>query len=156
MLSGRVIRLQGCKPIRLGPGRHRIESRPGLSGAVLGTSLVPLGEKPPRGANSRPSGEVEVVDRSPTRLDLHVDAPKDALLVGGMPYHSGWEADSDNLRRYPVPLDTFSAWTVDAPTRSPVTLGFKPQRAYELAMAMSIAVAVWCLWRATRRRRGPP
>jgi hypothetical protein len=156
VLSGRLLRLRGCQPIRLGPGRHRIESLPGLSGAVLGTSLVPLGEEPPRGPSSTPGGEVEVVDRSPTRLDLEVDAPKDALLVGGMPYHRGWEADGGELSRYPVPLDTFSAWTVDSPTRARVSLSFTPQRTYELAMALSIAVAVWCLWRATRRRRGPP
>jgi hypothetical protein len=155
VLSGRVIRLQGCRPIRLGPGRHRIESLSGLSGAVLGTSLVPLGEKLPRGESSRPTGEVKVVDRSPTRLDLRVEAPKDALLLGSMPYHRGWEADGDNLRPYPIPLDTFSAWTVDAPTTASVTLSFKPQRTYELAMALSIAVAIWCLWRATRRRRSP-
>jgi hypothetical protein len=72
-----------------------------------------------------------------------------------MPDHRGWEADGGELSRYPVPLDTLSAWTFDAPTTAPVTLSFKPQRIYELTMALSIAVAVWCLWRATRRRRAP-
>jgi hypothetical protein len=70
VLSGRLLHLRGCQPIRLGPGRHRIESLSRLSGAVLGTSLVPLGQEPPRGQSSAPNGDVAVVDRSPTRLDL--------------------------------------------------------------------------------------
>ena len=96
---------------------------------------------------------MELVDRSPTQLDLRVEAPKGALLVGGMPWHQGWVADGGELRRSPVPLDTFSAWTVEAPTDGPVTLRFEPQRIYELAIALSIAAAAWCLWRVTRRRR---
>ena len=48
VLAGRLLELEGCEPIRLGPGRHRIETLPGLSGAVLTASLVPLDEQAPR------------------------------------------------------------------------------------------------------------
>ena len=89
-------------------------------------------------------------------LRLEVDAPEGALLMGGMPWHEGWVADGGELRRFPVPLDTFAAWTVEAPTAGPVTLRFQPQRIYELAIALSIAAAAWCLWRVTRRRRREP
>ena len=98
-------------------------------------------------------GTVELVDRSSTRTRLDVDAPEGAFLIGGMPWHEGWAADRDELAPSPVPLDTFAAWTVEAPTAGPVTLGFGPQRIYELALALSIAASAWCLWRVTRRRR---
>ena len=62
---------------------------------------------------------MQLVDRSPTRLGLQVDAAKGALLMGGMPWHEGWVADGGELRRSPVPLDTFAAWTVEAPTAGP-------------------------------------
>ena len=85
--AGSSSSLKGCEPIRLGPGRHRIETLPGLSGAVLTTSLVPLGERRASAPNRPPGGKVELVDRSPTQLDLRVKAPKGALLMGGMPWH---------------------------------------------------------------------
>jgi arabinofuranan 3-O-arabinosyltransferase len=156
VLAGRLLELQGCEPIRLGPGRHRIESLPGLSGAVLTASLVPLDAKPladERDDTQRQPGTVRLLDRSPTRLQLQVDAPKGALLVGGMPWHEGWVADGGELRRSPVPLDTFTAWTVEAPAAGAVTLEFQPQQTYELAIALSVGAAVWCLWRVTRRQR---
>ncbi|MGH2993117.1 MAG: alpha-(1-_3)-arabinofuranosyltransferase domain-containing protein, partial [Solirubrobacterales bacterium] len=156
VLGGRLLELEGCEPIRLGPGRHRIESLPGLSGAVLTASLVPYDDRPlpdERHDIQGQPGTVQLLDRSPTRLRLQVDAPKGPLLVGGMPWHEGWVAEGDELRRSPVPLDTFAAWTVEAPTAGPVTLQFQPQQTYELAIALSIGAAAWCLWRVTRRRR---
>ena len=57
VLGGELLKLKGCEPIRLGPGRHRIESLPGLSGAVLTTSLVPLGEKRASAPNRPPERE---------------------------------------------------------------------------------------------------
>ena len=157
VLAGRLLELEGCEPIRLGPGRHRIETLPGLSGAVLTASLGPADAKPPsdeRHDSQGQPGTVQLLDRSPTRLRLQVDAPKGALLVGGMPWHEGWVADGGALRRSPVPLDTFTAWTVEAPTSGPVTLQFQPQQIYELSIALSVAAAAWCLWRVTRRRGG--
>ena len=158
MLAGRVLELEGCEPIRLKPGRHRIETLPGLSGAVLTASLVSQGDERGRARDDRSSnpGTVELVDRSPTRQRLQVDAARGALLVGGMPWHEGWVVEGADLRRSPVPLDTFGAWTVEAPIAEPVTLQFEPQRAYELAIALSIASAAWCLWRVARRRKGSP
>jgi hypothetical protein len=155
VLGGKLLKLQDCEPVRLGPGRHRIESLSGLSGAVLTTSLVPLGERRASAPNRPPPGKVELVDHSPTQLDLRVRMPKGALLIGGMPWHRGWVADGGELRRSPVPLDTLSAWNVEAPTDGRVTLRFAPQTTYELAMALSIAAAAWCLWRVTRRRKIP-
>jgi hypothetical protein len=99
-----------------------------------------------------PHGKTKLVDHSPTQLDLRVRAPKGALLVGGMPSHPGWVADGGDLHRTSVPLDTFSAWTVEAPIDGRVSLRFEPQRIYELAIAVSLAAAAWCLWRVTRRR----
>jgi hypothetical protein len=154
VLAGRLLELEGCEPIPLGPGRHRIETLPGLSGAVLTASLVPLDAQPPPDEphdRQRQPGTVQLLDRSPTRLRLQVDAPKGALLMGGVPWHEGWVADGEELRRSPVPLDTFTAWTVEAPTVGPVTLQFQPQQTYELAIALSLGAAAWCLWRVTRR-----
>jgi hypothetical protein len=158
MLGGRLLELEGCEPIRLGPGRHRVQTLPGLSGAVLTASLVPQVDERGGARDDRSSnpGSVELIDRSPTRQRLHVEASRGALLVGGMPWHEGWVAEGADLRRSPVPLDTFAAWTVEAHIAEPVTLQFEPQRAYELAIALSIASAAWCLWRVTRRRKGSP
>jgi arabinofuranan 3-O-arabinosyltransferase len=156
VLDGTELELEACEPIRLRAGLHRIETLPGLSGAVLTVSLVPRGEGDVPLRGERESGEpgtVELVDRSSTRTRLDVDAPEGAFLIGGMPWHEGWTADRDELIPYPVPLDTFAAWAVKAPTAGPVTLRFGPQRIYELALALSIAAAAWCLWRVTRRRR---
>jgi arabinofuranan 3-O-arabinosyltransferase len=151
VLAGEDLKLGGCTPVQLGPGRHRLETLPGLSSASLGASLVPSGERP--GVYRPPTGKVELLDHSPTQLDLWVTAPKGALLIGGMPWHHGWVADGGELGRSPVPLDTFSAWTVEASTDGHVTLRFTPQTTYELAIALSIATAAWCVWRVTRRRR---
>ncbi len=152
--GGRLMTLRGCSSVRLGPGEHRIETLPGLSGAVRTASLVPVGAaRPP--VEGTPAGKVQLVGHSQTRLALKVHAPKGALLVGGMPADPSWTSDDANLRRAPVPLDTFAAWRVEAPTAGPVTLSFDPQRIYELAMALSIAASAWCLWRITRRRGTP-
>ena len=70
LLLGRPFGLRACELIRLGPGRHRIETLPGLSGAVRTVSLVPLDWKP---VPAPPRGKVRLVDRSPTHLDLEVD-----------------------------------------------------------------------------------
>jgi hypothetical protein len=100
---------------------------------------------------------VKLIDRSPTELDLRVRAQPGELLLGGMPWHPGWVAEKGDLRRYPIPLDTFSAWTVAGPTDGAVALRFEPQRTYELAVALSIATAAWCLWRViSGRRRNAP
>ena len=155
VLEGAELELEACEPIRLRAGLHRIETLPGLSGAVLTVSLVPRGEGDVPRWGDRESGErgsVELVDRSSTRTRLDVDAPEGAVLIGGMPWHEGWTADRDELVPYPVPLDTFAAWTVKAPTAGPLTLEFGPQRIYELALAVGVAAAAWCLWRVTRRR----
>jgi hypothetical protein len=153
VLRGRLLELEGCEPVRLGPGRHRVETLPGLSGAALTASLVPRRDEHGLAHHRHASdhGTVEVIDRSPTRQRLQVDAPKGALLVGGMPWHDGWVADSADLRRSPVPMDTFAAWTVEAPIAEQVTLQFDPQRIYELAIALSVAAAAWCIWRVARR-----
>jgi hypothetical protein len=130
----------------------------GLSGAVLTASLVPHGWNDVRHASQpqSPRGRVKLVDHSPTQWQLRLNAPKGALLIGGMPWHGGWVADTGQLARYPVPLDTFAAWTVKSQVNGPVALEFQPQRTYELAMAMSIAAVAWCLWRVTRHRQRRP
>lgn len=153
LLSGKLINLKACERIRLGPGRHRLESLPGLSSAVVTASLVPIGKRRPPPSATAPPGKVRLIERSPTRLKLSVDAPRGALLEGGMPFDKGWAANDGNLRRTPVPLDTFAAWRVEAPVAGQVTLSYGPQRIYELAMAVSIATAAWCLFRVARRRR---
>jgi hypothetical protein len=150
VLDGSLLRLVACGPIRLGPGRHRIESLPGLSGAVLTSSLMALGHGAP--TYRAPRGQVRVADRSPTKLELRVEAPRGALLEGRMPADPGWAASGGNLRRTAVPLDTFAAWRVEGPIANEVTLRLNPQRIYELALALSLASAAWCLWRVTRRR----
>jgi hypothetical protein len=155
VLGGRLLELEACDPIRLRPGSNRIETLPGLSGAVLTVSLVPHGDGDARRAGHHDSGErgtADLVDRSPTRSRLSLDAPEGAFLIGGMPWHEDWAADRDELVASQAPLDTFAAWTVEAPVTGPVTLAFEPQRIYELALALSIAAAAWCLWRVTRRR----
>jgi arabinofuranan 3-O-arabinosyltransferase len=155
VLAGKRVGLKGCEPIQLGPGSHRVETLSGLSGAALTASLRPFGEKrpAPHRRGSREPADMELVDSSPTQLDVRVDAPEGATLVGGMPWHQGWIADGGHLRRSSVPLDTFAAWTVEAATDGPVALRFNPQKYYELAIALSIATAAWCLWRVMRRRR---
>ena len=157
-LAGRLLELKGCGQVRLGPGPHRIETRSGLSGAVLTASLVPRGmdarHGPPAGSDA--SGTLEVVGRSPSSYRLLLDAPEGALLIGGMPWHRDWSADSDELVASPFPLDTFAAWGVERPIAGPVALEFGPQRIYELAIALSVGGAAWCLWRITRRRERKP
>ena len=44
VLAGSELELDGCDPIPLRPGLHRIETLPGLAGAVLTVSLVPRGD----------------------------------------------------------------------------------------------------------------
>jgi arabinofuranan 3-O-arabinosyltransferase len=158
VLAGKPLDLRGCNPVRLHPGDHHIDSMRGLSGAVLTASLVPHGWNDVRHASQpqSPRGRVKLVDHSPTQWQLRLNAPKGALLIGGMPWHGGWVADTGQLARYPVPLDTFAAWTVKSQVNGPVALEFQPQRTYELAMAMSIAAVAWCLWRVTRHRQRRP
>jgi arabinofuranan 3-O-arabinosyltransferase len=154
--AGVSVELEGCRPVRLAPGRHRIESLAGVSGSVSTVSLVAettRDESRSSATNGAPIGTVEVTSRTPTQSELTLDAPAGTLLVGGMPWHEGWVADGGHLRSFPVPLDTFAAWTVDDDDVQAATLRFAPQRWYELAMAVSAAAAVWCLWRVTRRQR---
>jgi hypothetical protein len=152
--GGESVELESCEPVRLTPGRHRIESLAGLSGLVVTVTIVPDTDRDPPLTDTAPVGTIELTSRSPTRLKLDVEAPDGTLLVGGMPWHRGWVAGDGALRRFPVPLDTFAAWTVENDERQEVTLQFGPQRWYELALALSAATSVWCAWRVTRRKRG--
>ena len=154
--DGEAVELEGCGAVRLAPGRHRIESEPAVSGSVLTASLVPLRDRNERRrstAEISPGGTVEVTSRSPTRSEVTVAAPVGTLLIGGMPAHDGWVADDNHLHAFPVPLDTFAAWTIEDDNVRTVTLRFAPQRWYELAMALSVGASVWCLLRVTRRRQ---
>ena len=156
LLSGHSFELRACEKVRLGPGRHRIESLPGLSGAVLTASLVPAREPREEERERSRAGQVKVVDRSATRLDLEVEAPEGSLFLGRIPADDGWDVDHGGLRRYPIPLDTFSAWSVEDDIAGPVRLSYGPQRIWELALALSLGSAAWCLWRVTRRRGRAP
>ena len=155
VLAGRLLELRGCEQVHLGPGPHRIQTRSGLSGAALTASLVPRGGGAGRGRGEGfdEPGTVEIVGHSPSSYQLLLDAPDGALLIGGMPWHRGWSADRDELVDAPFPLDTYAAWVVESPIAGSVNLEFGPQRIYELAIAVSIGAAAWCLWRVTRRSR---
>ncbi|MGK0274753.1 MAG: hypothetical protein ACI9N0_001133 [Ilumatobacter sp.] len=152
LLESRAVGFESCSAFPLESGEHIFESEPSLSGALSDFLIVDADRTEPAEPVQRST--VEVIERSPTRIILQVTAPKGAYLLGPGAQHVGWTATVDG-----VPLgdavarDTISAWRLPAVDQGRVELRFRPQRTYELALAVSAAGLAICLYLVSRVRR---
>ncbi|MCC7107198.1 MAG: YfhO family protein [Chloroflexi bacterium] len=114
-------------------------------------------QEPDQGPGALPSPTaVPVVDRSPTRLEMHATGP--GVLVLSDAYHRGWRAYVDG-REAPVYIANFLGRGVGLPPgEHDVVMVFDPL-SWRLGLALSIATGIFCLavfiWGARLRRRPP-
>ncbi len=154
LLDRRVVAFESCAPIELERGDHDFVSAPSWSGAVSELLLSAPGDDPGDSPGDEPPAAVVVIERSPTRIVLDVTAPAGALLIGPGAHHNGWRATVDGVPLgKAVPRDSLSAWQVPRLETTRVELLFRPQRAYELALALSAAGVAICLTLLVRGRR---
>ena len=156
LLDGRSVAFRGCDTVRLGAGNHRLDSLVDADGALDRVRLS-------AGEAARPDprrlvGSSQVVEQSPTRLRVQVNAPQAGFLVAGPSYDEGWRAriasgplDGRDLGP-PDALDTLSGWELPAGTYE-VVVSYAPQRRYEAALAVTAAAVAACLILVVRRRR---
>ncbi len=126
----------GCEPVRLGPGEHRLRSRPGWT-----TDSLVLRDSQGEAAQPGRSGPVVDVDRkssSSYRVDAGAaDSPY--LLVVGQNVNAGWRAtmDGDPLGP-PVVVDGYAmGWWVRDLDPHVFEVEYSPQGPSDIAMATS-------------------
>lgn len=129
---------EGCEPVPLDDGWHDVVTLPGAEGAVdalvlatAGASFTRHGHEPrPVGGFSRAGGTAEI------------DAAEGGTLLFRQGYGPGWSARIDGRTVAARPGATVNAWDI-APGVHRVTIEYRPQRVYELAVAVSfVAVAI--------------
>ncbi|HVF33552.1 MAG TPA: alpha-(1-_3)-arabinofuranosyltransferase family protein [Acidimicrobiales bacterium] len=162
--------LQACDPAdepTLGGGDHRLTARPGLDTGIDVDRLVlssaaggapgPLAVR----GSSGPSPGPRVERRSPTKLDVTIDATGDDpfWLVLGESHSPGWRIDVDGpTEAGPHTLvDGYAnGWLVrpGGAGRLHLTLTWVPQRTVWVGLALSALAVVACLGLAVAGPRG--
>lgn len=151
-LDDATVPVEGCAPLALADGAHEVDA---LAGARVDTLVLAT-----EGALDVPAaGPVTgtAAARGPDRLDVALAGSEPAVVVSGMSYDPGWRATLDGRSLgAPVELDGQSAWAVPAGADRRVELRFAPQRAYRVALGLSllgVAVCLVLLLRPVRRLR---
>jgi arabinofuranan 3-O-arabinosyltransferase len=147
IVAGRGAPFEGCEPIVLEDGWHRVH-------AALGVVLdsVELSTHP-RSAFGTGAEQLPAVlrDRGRSHLRLEVDAPAGARLVSGQAFSPGWRAsvDGEPLGRADS-LDLMAGWTL--PARSDgdggprvVDVELSGAGRYRSAVAVSVVATMACL-----------
>jgi len=159
--------LEGCEPLALAAGSHRLVAAPG-SGSGVDVDRIVLSSgadgQPapvaPRG--SGPGPVVAVVGEASDRVEAVVPAPEGPFwFVVAQSHSSGWELDVEGGQAGPRQMvDGYAnGWLVEPDGSGSVALTARwaPQRLVWLGLAVSAATlagALALLWRG--RRRGEP
>jgi arabinofuranan 3-O-arabinosyltransferase len=148
LVDGRSVPFEACEPLELSPGDHELDSDGPLLDR-LALAIDQEGVTPARGVEPT----VDVVERTPDRLRLEVDAADPAWVGTGQSYDPSWTATADGVDLGPpVPIDGQSAWMVD-PGVHDVELSFQPAGRYRLALAVTIFGVALCAGLALAPRR---
>jgi hypothetical protein len=90
----------------------------------------------------------EIVEESPTRLRVEVDADREALIASSQVDAPGWRVDGA-LRRVRL-HDAFIGFTVP-PGRHTITLRYVPRSFYDSAVVALAALVLMLVWLSARR-----
>lgn len=152
LVAGRPVPYGGCAPIVLDSGWHRLSSRPAVA---LETAALAIQASPLPPAPEQPVPRVVVVGREASRLRLRAEVPDGgAIVVSGQSYDPHWSAAADGHDLgAPLPLDTQSGWVIPQAGTYDLDVRYRPQRVYELALALTLAGVVLCLWLVSSRTR---
>jgi hypothetical protein len=148
VLRGRPIPVALCSPLALETGWHRLDSQPAAAGALSLLRLRAPGAVPP----SPPPSDATVLSSSPTRLQVRVDGDRATRMLSGRPFAPGWRARVGGRDLGPPrPYDTLNGWMVPVDGAALVTVTYRPQRAYEIGLAVTAATLVLLVALAARR-----
>jgi arabinofuranan 3-O-arabinosyltransferase len=158
---GAAVPVRGCKgrPLQLGPGEHRLLSRPGWLVDLL--DLAAPGQAGPDAAGTPPDGPVAPTPRitvtsssaSRTTLDTEpADGPY--YLVLGQGYDPRWRGTIDGQPLGPPQvLDGYSVgWRIADPRPHRVAVEFAPQRWATASLVASLLVVAGLLVLMVPRR----
>ncbi len=152
LVDGQSVPFQSCEPVDLGAGDHELHSEgPFLDRLALALDQDDL--TPARGVEPT----VEVVERTPDRLRLEVEADGPAWVGTGQSYDPRWTATADGTDLGPpVPIDGQSSWMVESGEHE-IELAFQPAGRYRSALIVTILAVALCvgLALAPRRSTGP-
>jgi hypothetical protein len=179
---GQPVDLQRCPDpsaaLDLEAGDHLVRSAPGtttgvdVDGMVLGSdadgsamALGPRGELPKTvtqvASTAGATPRIEVTSKGSTKVELKVTGARRSTpfwLVLSESNNAGWQAtvDGTDIGGSTLVDGYANGWRVTPPSASfTVTLKWTPQEKVWIAIAISVAAFVLCLWLALRRRRAP-
>jgi len=154
VVSGEAVRIEACRPIRLGDGWHELVAAPAvLADRVVLASPSPSGAVPP---STGAAPAIELLDQDPGRVHLRLDAPDGAVLVGGQSWDAGWRASVNGEDVGGAePIDTLNGWELGAGSDVDVVLEFRPQETFEVTLLLSLAALAGCAWVGRPARRCP-
>lgn len=152
LLRGATVRFQGCVPVHLVAGTHRLDSQPGVAGLVDRVELATGSSAGP--APNQRRGTVRVLSETPTSLRVRVDAPDGGYLITGQSFTTDWHASANGHDLgSPQALDTLTGWRLPGPGVFDVVVSYRPQRLWNAALAVTGGTAALCLWLVLRRPR---
>ena len=141
LVAGRPVRFAACDVQELAAGEHEVVSPT----ALIDRLLISFDAAEVAAVQSiEPT--VDVLERTPDRLRVEIDAAEPAWVSTGQSYHSGWEASTEagvDLGA-PIPLDGQSAWAVPE-GRHVVDMTFGPSRFYRAALAVTGFAVLVCI-----------
>lgn len=147
--SDRLVPFESCDTIQSEAGRHRLEA---VGGALMDRATL-VSENWPDAPPIDAEGRVESLQRSQTAFDIRVSAPDGGQLIVTQSHHPGWRATADGIDLGEAePADTFASWMIPPGTER-VRVEFRPQQAFEVALAITAAAVALCLGLVAAVRR---
>lgn len=141
VVDGSELSLLPCddEGVHIAAGTQRIRvTNPG-GFAISRLWLEPAGEER---ADTPGRSDADVVSWSPTERTIEVTTQPEALLSLAQSDNAGWEARIDGTLLDPVAIDGWKqGWRVPAGTTGTVTLEFRPQRSFEVGLAVGLGLA---------------
>lgn len=152
LVAGRAVPFSSCGSLRLTSGVHRLATLPLVDGMVADVTVVDARSSSP----ALPGQRGEVVEWSTDRSQARgvIEAPDGGFIILNQAHDRGWWATIDGTAQRAIALDGMAGWSV-APGRHTVSVEYRPQRAFELALVLSAAMTGWCAWLLLDRRRRP-